>query len=112
MTPSAFSVFTTSRFDREYKKLAAYHAELPEHVILIARPTPEALAELSGDEALQKFWRQLFHARVHMALDQLTAEGRLGDADICNRIAQVGQVGEAWPGAVVAQQVVADVGVV
>lgn len=31
MTPPAFSVFTTSRFDREYKKLTAYHPELPEH---------------------------------------------------------------------------------
>jgi mRNA-degrading endonuclease RelE of RelBE toxin-antitoxin system len=31
MTPGTFSVFTTSRFDREYKKLRAYHPELPEH---------------------------------------------------------------------------------
>ena len=31
MTPPVFSVFTTSRFDREYKKLAAYHPDLAEH---------------------------------------------------------------------------------
>jgi hypothetical protein len=31
MTPGAFSVFATSRFEREYKKLVSYHPDLPEH---------------------------------------------------------------------------------
>ncbi len=89
--------------DRGELDLAA-DAELPEHVILIARPTPEALAELNGDEALHKFWRQLFHARIHMALDQLIAEGRLGEADVRNRIAQIGQTEFAEIGAVLRQE--------
>jgi hypothetical protein len=66
-------------------------AELPRHVILIARPTAEALDELRPTEVLYKFWRQLFHARVHWTLDQLIAEGRLGEAEIRKRIQHIGQ---------------------
>jgi hypothetical protein len=65
-------------------------AELPEHVILIARPTAESLLELRPAEALVKFWRQLFHARVHLALDRLIVEGKLGESEVRNRIQQIG----------------------
>ncbi len=66
-------------------------AELADQVILIARPTAEALDALSRDKALVKFWRQLFHARVHAALDQQIAEGRLGEPEIRARIRQIGE---------------------
>jgi hypothetical protein len=66
-------------------------AELPDTVILIARPSAEALAELRPDEALHKFWRQLFHARIHVALEQLIADGRIGRDEVRNRIARIGQ---------------------
>jgi hypothetical protein len=39
--------------------------ELPDRIILIARPDPERLARLSPDEVLIKYWRLLFHAKVH-----------------------------------------------
>ncbi len=67
-------------------------AELAGTVILIARPTSESLAEMRPDEALEKSWRQLFHARVHFALDQRMAEGRLGESDLRNRIQQIGEI--------------------
>jgi len=65
-------------------------AELPEHVILIARPTSEMLAELSADEALIKYWRMLFHARVHFALEERIARGQLSEADVRQRIRELG----------------------
>ncbi len=74
---------------RDELDLAA-DAELPEQVILIARPSGEMLAELSPDESLLKYWRQLFHARVHFVLEERIAAGRLGEADVRSRIRQIG----------------------
>ena len=65
-------------------------AELPRHVILIARPTAEALLAMRPGEALVKFWRQLFHARVHLALDELIEGGKLGDGEVRSRVQQIG----------------------
>ncbi|MGD9720889.1 MAG: hypothetical protein AB7O59_23340 [Pirellulales bacterium] len=65
-------------------------AVLPETVILIGRPSAEDLSELSTQQALIKYWRQLFHARVHQTLDAAIAAGRLNDAEIKNRIAAIG----------------------
>src|SRR3569623_2089184 len=44
--------------------------ELPETVILLARPDTESLAALTSGEALANYWRLLFHARVHNAMAQ------------------------------------------
>lgn len=52
--------------------------ELPERVILVARP---------DDDSLQEVWRSLFHARVHLALE----ERKLGAADVRARVHAVGQ---------------------
>jgi hypothetical protein len=64
--------------------------DLTDPVILIARPTVDALSDLRPAEALVKFWRQLFHARIHLALDELHAEGKLSDNDVRHRIQQIG----------------------
>ena len=53
-------------------------APLAETVILIARPSPEALEELEPGQTLLKFWRQLFHARVHLALEPRLPRGDSG----------------------------------
>ena len=66
-------------------------APLPETVILIGRPPTEALAELAPQAGLVKYWRQLFHARVHLALEGLVAAGKLGDNEVKNRIAELGE---------------------
>src|SRR5712664_3826271 len=41
--------------------------ELPDQVLLIVRPEAEKLAAMTRDRALVKYWRLLFHARVHAA---------------------------------------------
>jgi hypothetical protein len=65
--------------------------ELPDTVILIGRPDPERLAALPLGEALVKYWRLLFHAGVHLALERQLAEGKLTEARINERIHRIGQ---------------------
>ncbi|HEY6565858.1 MAG TPA: hypothetical protein VIY86_15350, partial [Pirellulaceae bacterium] len=41
--------------------------DLPSVVILVCRPTEDEVAEMgSPDELLQRYWRLLFHSRVHL----------------------------------------------
>jgi hypothetical protein len=44
---------------------------LPETVILLVRPENDALSPLETPNLLLKYWRWLFHARVHLALAHL-----------------------------------------
>src|SRR5262249_53276007 len=44
--------------------------DLPATLILLARPDPQRLARQHADQVLLKFWRLLFHVRVHRALEQ------------------------------------------
>jgi hypothetical protein len=62
--------------------------DLPPTVILISRPEPEALAGMPRGPALIKYWRLLFHARVHQALH----ERRLSEADVQSRLERIGSV--------------------
>ncbi len=64
---------------------------LPPLVILLTRPSAEQLQALGRDAALLRYWRLLFHARVHVALHQRHLEGRLTPADIRSRIEQIGR---------------------
>jgi hypothetical protein len=64
---------------------------LPEALILIAQPEPVKLAQLPVGEALVKFWRRLFHARVHLALEQSFKEAQVTEAAVRQRIQRVGQ---------------------
>jgi len=66
--------------------------ELPERLILIARPSSELLEELSASDALLKCWRLVFHAKVHFALDERVEQGKLTDADVRSRIQEIGQI--------------------
>ena len=65
--------------------------ELPGAVILLSRPTSERLVVNTAADNLTSCWRLLFHARVHQALDQRVAAGRLGADEVHNRIAQIGE---------------------
>jgi hypothetical protein len=60
--------------------------ELPPTVVLIARPEPEQLAAMPRGPDLVKYWRLLFHARVHVAV----AERRFSDAAVRERIHGLG----------------------
>jgi hypothetical protein len=58
---------------------------LPDTVILLAHPDAEELNNLERKMVLLKYWRRLFHSRVHLALSSLTAE------NIHERIAEIGR---------------------
>ncbi len=66
--------------------------QLPTKVILIARPSAERRSGAETDATLLRYWRRLFHANVHLALERRVAEGRLTDADVEARVAAVGRV--------------------
>ena len=65
-------------------------AELPETVILLARPSPKQYADAPAGELLIHGWRLLFHARIHLALAESLAAGRLDAAAIHERIHAIG----------------------
>ncbi len=65
--------------------------ELPETLILIARPDPSDLASLPAEESLLDAWRVLAPARVQATLKRRVAEGTLDLARIHQRIDRIGQ---------------------
>ncbi|MEN6405137.1 MAG: hypothetical protein ABFC77_01575 [Thermoguttaceae bacterium] len=78
-------------------------ADLPETVILLARPSPRKLAAMSDGDALVLLWRMLFHAKVHLALDAQTAAGKLTAPEIWRRVQQIGPATFESIGAVLAR---------
>ncbi|HZU36976.1 MAG TPA: hypothetical protein VFA18_13740, partial [Gemmataceae bacterium] len=64
---------------------------LPLTVILLARPSPEDLAG-PRETVLLTYWRLLFHASIHLALERQANEGQFEPADIRVRIRQLGPV--------------------
>lgn len=69
--------------------LAVELARLPERVILV---TGERAALMIGQpEAVSKLWRAMFHARIHIAFDELLAAQQLTVAAIRERVHRIGQ---------------------
>ena len=66
------------------------YAVLPEKVILLARPDPGELEETPAGDVLLDCWRLLFHARVHVALEDKLAAKQLTPVMIRGRIHRVG----------------------
>jgi hypothetical protein len=66
--------------------------DVPATVLLIAQPDARALAGLGRAEALTQLWRLLFHARVHVALEQRIAAGVLTAQTVRARIERIGAV--------------------
>jgi hypothetical protein len=64
---------------------------LPRHVLLITRPDVERLAAATRDETLIKYWRLLFHARIHAVLEQQLADHQLTQGVVRKRIQSIGQ---------------------
>jgi hypothetical protein len=64
---------------------------LPSKVILLARPALDRRNRLEHDVTLLKYWRRLFHASVHLHLERLFVEGRLGPDEVAARVAGIGQ---------------------
>ncbi len=63
---------------------------LPSTVILLARPSPNTLNTEEREAMLLLYWRRLFHADVHRALQQKLNDGRLTDAMIHERVEEIG----------------------
>lgn len=65
---------------------------LPSTVLLLARPSPEELAADDPKPLRLKYWRRLFHANVHLALQMRSEQGALTPADIRQRVERIGPV--------------------
>jgi hypothetical protein len=66
--------------------------ELPERLVLLSRPDGDRLAQQAPDAVLLKYWRLLFHAHVHLALDRKHEQHKLTDAEVAQRIKRLGEV--------------------
>lgn len=64
---------------------------LPDTVILIVRPDAEELSNLERRPLLLKYWRRLFHARIHLALEVRRETGALDDQAVAARIEAIGR---------------------
>jgi hypothetical protein len=64
---------------------------LPSKIILLARPPLDRRSGLERGSTLLKYWRRLFHANVHLRLERLFVEGRLGSAEVAARVAGIGR---------------------
>ena len=64
--------------------------ELPPTVTLLVRPHEDHLEETPRDSVLLEYWRLLFHARVHAALEERWEKGELTLAAIERWIAELG----------------------
>jgi hypothetical protein len=64
---------------------------LPETVILLARPSLDRRNSLERTGTLLTYWRQLFHANIHLELERRAAEGRLGPTDVAARVERLGR---------------------
>ncbi len=64
---------------------------LPATVILLVKPTSEQPDGGEKDILLGVYWRRLFHASVHLALEQGWKEGSLTLAGVRQRVEAIGQ---------------------
>src|SRR5262249_46647688 len=63
---------------------------LPEVLLLLPRPDAEKLAQRGSGRTLVKYWRLLFHIRVHRILDQRLGVGKLSEEVVRERIRALG----------------------
>jgi len=67
-------------------------SEWPSPAILLERPTPEDLASTTREAVLADYWRMLFHARVHLAMEQVLPPGERSAAAVRRRIERIGPI--------------------
>ncbi len=63
---------------------------LPDTVILLQRPEAEELSNLERPKVLLKYWRRLFHSLVHLHLTAKREGGPLTDAQVRERVDELG----------------------
>ncbi len=64
--------------------------ELPDLVVLLPQPGADKLVARSRESILRKYWRLLFHSRVHAALHHRRHDGLLTAAAVRERIRRLG----------------------
>jgi len=67
------------------------HAQLPEHLILIAQPEEDQLATMTRQELQRHYWRLMFHARIDFVMALRTRPDQMSTAELRRRIDQLGQ---------------------
>src|ERR1700687_2348587 len=65
-------------------------AKLPEIVLLLVQPESIALARMTLEQALVKYWRLLFHVRIDQEMQKKLADGSLTPAKVRQRIGRLG----------------------
>jgi hypothetical protein len=75
--------------DREELGLGAGEV-LPDWVILLSQPEADRLAKLPPQEVLFKHWRNLFHARIDLAMRHKLDDGTLNEHTVRARIERLG----------------------
>jgi hypothetical protein len=63
---------------------------VPATLLLLERPDQEELDRQPRGEVLRRYWRWLFHARIHVVLERDLADGRLTPAAITERVRSMG----------------------
>jgi hypothetical protein len=64
--------------------------ELPDTLLLLYRPDSEKMAGEGSGPTLVKYWRLLFHARIHDALETKFKQGNMTEAALRRRIHHMG----------------------
>jgi hypothetical protein len=64
---------------------------LPERVTLLVAPSAEHLEDTASEAVLLEYWRLLFHARIHVALEDRWAKGELTLQSIQSWVAKIGE---------------------
>lgn len=74
------------------RELGENTGDLPDYLVLLARPGPEDLLGRTAPEILTRLWRAAFHGHIHLAVERRAEEGALTDAALRERIDRIGQI--------------------
>jgi hypothetical protein len=65
---------------------------LPPRLVLLARPGSQTLETTPRADLLVRYWRTLFHARVHVQVEERLAARGAAEAEVRKRVGQIGEV--------------------
>ncbi len=65
--------------------------DLPERIVLLARPDPAQSADRGEQPLLREYWRRLFHGCVDVAVREMLADESADGADFRDLVARIGE---------------------
>jgi hypothetical protein len=75
----------------DYEELGlSLDVRLPDTVLLLVAPDTVELSRRTRAETLTRYWRMLFHVRIHAVLDERCASGRLTEEVVRQRVQKIG----------------------